>query len=215
MTLDDIRKLVIGGKVKRIGPALCAILNDGADPEKIINVMTEAMYEVGENFQTNKIYVPEMLVSAMTMKKGVQILRPFLVDDSEEKPESFIIGSVMGDLHDIGKNLVCCMLESLGFNVIDLGVDVAPELFVATLKANPDCRFLGLSALLTTTLPVVEATIDAIREAGLREQVYIFAGGAPLTPELAQRLGADDFCPDAHATALRAAQLAGLRPSDK
>lgn len=211
MTLDDIRSLVIGGKVKRIGPAVCAVLNDGISPEEIIAAMTDAMYEVGENFHVSNIYVPEMLVSAMAMKKGMQILRPFLVDDSEEKQESFILGTVMGDLHDIGKNLVGCMLESLGFNVIDLGVDVAPETFVAALKKNPDCRYMGLSALLTTTIPMLKETTAAIEAAGLRQQVYIFAGGAPLSHELALRLGADDYYADAYTTARRAAELAGLR----
>lgn len=211
MTLDDIRSLVIGGKVKRIGPAVCAILNDGVAPEDVIAAMTDAMYEVGEHFHSSNIYVPEMLVSAMAMKKGMQILRPFLVDDSEEKQESFIIGSVMGDLHDIGKNLVVFMLESLGFSVIDLGVDVAPETFVAALKKNPDCRFMGLSALLTTTLPALQQTVEAIKAAGLREQVYIFAGGAPLNESLARSLGADDYQVDAYSTAQKAAKLAGLR----
>lgn len=214
MTLENIRSIVIGGKVKRIGPAVCAALNNDIPSEEIIAVMTDAMYKVGENFKCSNIYVPEMLVSAMTMKKGMQILRPFLVDDSVEKQETFILGSVMGDLHDIGKNLVGCMLESLGFNVIDLGVDVAPETFVAALKKNPDCRFMGLSSLLTTTIPMLHDTTEAIKAAGLREQVYIFAGGAPLTRELALIGGADDYCPDAYTTARRAAELAGLKSEE-
>ena len=211
MTLREIRELVIGGKVKRIGPAVCAILNEGVPPQEVIAAMTEAMHDVGESFQTSNIYVPEMLVAAMAMKKGMQILRPFLVDDAEEKQESFILGSVLGDLHDIGKNIVSYMLESVGFNVIDLGVDVAPETFVAALKKNPDCRFIGYSALLTTTLPNLQDSIQALREAGLRDKVTVFVGGAPLTEELAHIMGADEYHVDAYSTARRAAELAGLR----
>jgi len=210
MTLDDIRSLVIGGKVKRIGPAVCAVLNDGISPEEIIAAMTDAMYEVGENFHVSNIYVPEMLVAAMAMKKGLQILRPFLVDDSEEKQESFVLGTVLGDLHDVGKNLVGYMLESVGFNVIDLGVDVAPETFVAALKKNPDCRFVGLSSLLTTTIPNMQNTIAAIREAGLPQSVCVFVGGAPINQNLADMFGADEYCSDAYSTAKRAAFLAGI-----
>jgi len=211
MTLDDIRNLVIGGKVKRIGPAVCAILNDGVSPEDVFAAMTVAMKEVGESFHNSNIYVPEMLVSAMTMKKGMQILRPFLVDDSVEKQESFILGTVMGDLHDVGKNMVGYLLESAGFNVIDLGVDVAPETVIAALKKNPDCRFLGLSSLLTTTLPNMQDTVRAVREAELPQSVCVFVGGAPLNAELAFIMGADEYCPDAYTTAKRAAELAGIR----
>lgn len=204
MPLDEVKQNIIGGKVKRISGSVQLALTKGYSPETIINAMTESMMQVGELFHNNDIYVPEMLVAAATMKKGLALLRPLLSAEKHTNHERVILGTVQGDLHDVGKNLVCCTLESFGFEVNDLGVDVAPEEFVEAVRRDPDCHLLGLSALLTTTIPAIAETIEALRLAGLREQVYIMVGGAPLTSEMAGELGADSYSPDAYGTALSA-----------
>ena len=204
MSLDEVKQNVINGKVKRISGSVQLALSKGYSPEEIINAMTESMLQVGELFHNSDIYVPEMLVAAATMKKGLALLRPLLSAEQHTNHERVILGTVQGDLHDVGKNLVCCTLESFGFEVNDMGVDVSPEDFVEAVRRDPDCHLLGLSALLTTTIPSIEETIAALREAGLRDQVYIMVGGAPLNAELAKELGADSYSPDAYATALAA-----------
>ena len=204
MSLDEVKQNVINGKVKRISGSVQLALSKGYSPEEIINAMTESMLQVGELFHNSDIYVPEMLVAAATMKKGLALLRPLLSAERHTNHERVILGTVRGDLHDVGKNLVCCTLESFGFEVNDMGVDVSPEDFVEAVRRDPDCHLLGLSALLTTTIPSSGETIAALREAGLRDQVYIMVGGAPLNAELAKKLGADSYSPDAYATALAA-----------
>ena len=201
MPLEEVKRNIIGGKVKRISSSVQLALTRGYSAEEIINAMTESMLQVGALFHNNYIFVPEMLVAAATMKKGLALLRPLLSADRQTNHEKFILGTVQGDLHDVGKNLVCCTLESFGFEVIDLGVDVPPEVFVETVRKESECHLLGLSALLTTTIPAISETIQAVTEAGLREQVFIMVGGAPLTAEIAAELGADSYEPDAYATA--------------
>lgn len=201
MPLEEIKRIVIGGKVKRISSSVQLALTKGYSPEAIINAMTESMLQVGTLFHNNDIFVPEMLVAAATMKKGLALLRPLLSADRQTNHEKFILGTVQGDLHDVGKNLVCCTLESFGFEVIDLGVDVSPMDFVDAVRAHSDCRLLGLSALLTTTIPAIGDTLEALDDAGLRQQVHIIVGGAPLSAELSQALGADFYADDAYTTA--------------
>jgi 5-methyltetrahydrofolate--homocysteine methyltransferase len=160
-----------------------------------------AMGEVGHLFETGEYYVPEMLIAAHAMQAGLDILKPLLSDEGVEPIGNIVIGTVKGDLHDIGKNLVAMMLEGAGFKVVDLGVDVAPDKFIAALQDDID--ILGLSALLTTTMPSMENTIKAITEAGLRNRIKIMVGGAPVTAEYAQKIGADGYAPDAgHAVTL-------------
>lgn len=199
--LEEIKRLVIGGKVKRISNAVQMALISGYEPQTIIDTMTEAMLQVGELFHNSDIYVPEMLVAAAAMKKGMTLLRPLLSAEQQTTRVQYILGTVQGDLHDVGKNLVCCTLESYGFEVIDLGVDVSPADFVAAVEDHPDCYLLGLSALLTTTIPSISATIEALTEAGLRDRVYIMVGGAPITWDIAREVGADWYSPDAYGTA--------------
>lgn len=199
--LEEIRQLVIGGKVKRISNAVQMALVNGYEPQTIIDTMTAAMLQVGELFHNSDIYVPEMLVAAAAMKKGMTLLRPLLSAERQTNKVKYILGTVQGDLHDVGKNLVCCTLESYGFDVIDLGVDVDPADFVAAVEQHPDCYLLGLSALLTTTIPSITATIDALREAGVRDRLQIMVGGAPITWEIAKEVGADWYSPDAYGTA--------------
>jgi 5-methyltetrahydrofolate--homocysteine methyltransferase len=165
-----------------------------------------AMTEVGRLFEAGEKFVPEMLISARAMKAGLAILQPYLVDAGIEPVGKVVLGTVKGDLHDIGKNLVGMMLEGVGFQVIDLGVDVPPEGFVEAVRAHrPD--FVGLSALLTTTMPGIKAAVEALQEAGLRDGVVLMVGGAPVTQSFAEDIGADLYAPDASAAAGRARAL--------
>ena len=206
--IQEIADVIEKGKVKIIQGLVQEALDAGEDPNAILNDgMIAAMGIVGAKFQTNDIFVPEMLISAKTMKKGVEILKPYLSVGSVGKNGKYIIGTVAGDLHDIGKNLVALMIESAGFVVVDLGVDVPAARFVEAIKANPDCRIVGASALLTTTMDSLKGTVKAIIDAGCKDQVKIMIGGAPITQEFADEIGADAYSPDAGSAAVKAVQL--------
>ncbi|MDR2420769.1 MAG: corrinoid protein [Oscillospiraceae bacterium] len=207
-TIKEVAQLVETGKVKQIEAAVQSALDAGIDPNDILNEgMIGAMSVVGAKFQANEIFVPEMLVAAKTMKKGVEVLKPHLAGDSVGKNGKYIIGTVAGDLHDIGKNLVALMIESAGFEVIDLGVDVPAEKFVEAVKANPDCKVVGASALLTTTMDSLKNTVKVMIDAGCKDQVKIMVGGAPITQAFADEIGADAYTPDAGAAAVKAVEL--------
>ncbi|MCL1828111.1 MAG: cobalamin-dependent protein [Oscillospiraceae bacterium] len=195
------------GKIKEIEELVKKALAEGESPDGILSSMIETMGIVGDKFQRNEVFIPEMMVAAMAMKKGVAVLRPLLMSGSIGAKGKLIIGTVRGDHHDIGKNLVALMTESAGFEVIDLGVDVSPEQYVDSIRANPDCKLVGLSALLTTTMEAMEATVKAITEAGFRQQVKIMVGGAPITPEFAEKIGADAYAADAGSAARKASEL--------
>ena len=206
--LQKVTEAVEGGKVKLIDDLVQEALDSGVNPEDILNEgMIGAMGKIGMKFQNNEIFVPELLISAKTMKKGIEKLRPYLASDAVGKKGKFIIGTVKGDLHDIGKNLVALMVESSGFEIIDLGVDVAPEKFVEAVRDNPDCKLVGLSALLTTTMGALKDTITALEEAGLRDQVKIMVGGAPVTQAFADEIGADAYSPNAGSAASKVNEL--------
>jgi len=206
--IQEIATTVENGKVKLIEGLVRDALDAGEDANTILNDgFIAAMSIVGAKFQANEIFVPEMLVAAKTMKKGVEILRPLLSGDCVGKNGKFIIGTVSGDLHDIGKNLVALMIESAGFEVIDLGVDVPAGKFVEAIRANPDCRVVGASALLTTTMDSLRSTVKTIIDAGCKDQVKIMVGGAPITQEFADAIGADAYSPDAGSAAARAVEL--------
>jgi len=206
--IQEIANTIESGKVKLIEDLVQQALDAGEDPNAILNEgMIDAMSVVGAKFQQNEIFVPEMLVAAKTMKKGVEVLRPHLTGGSVGKNGKYIIGTVAGDLHDIGKNLVALMIESAGFEVIDLGVDVPAEKFVETVKANPDCKIVGASALLTTTMESLKNTVKAIVDSGCKSQVKIMVGGAPITPEFAKEIGADAYTADAGSAAVKAVEL--------
>ncbi|MBE6014587.1 MAG: corrinoid protein [Lachnospiraceae bacterium] len=200
--IDEIAAAVEAGKAKIVGGLVEEAIKEGCDPTEILNVgMIDAMGVVGDKFKKNEIFVPEMLVAARAMKKGVEVLKPHLAGDSSATIGKYIIGTVAGDLHDIGKNLVAMMIESAGFEVIDLGVDVPAEKFVEAIKENPDCKVVGVSALLTTTMPAMKDTVKAIIDAGLQSQVKIMVGGAPITQEFADEIGADAYTQDAASAA--------------
>jgi 5-methyltetrahydrofolate--homocysteine methyltransferase len=195
---------VVNGEQKTVTAAVQAALDAGIDPATILNQsMIAAMGEVGRLFEQGEYYVPEMLVAARAMKSGLELLRPALTAANVQAIGKIVIGTVQGDLHDIGKNLVAMMMEGAGFEVIDLGVDVPPERFVDAVKQHKP-NLVGLSALLTTTMPKMQTTMDALNEAGLRGNVKVMIGGAPVTAQYASKIGADIYSPDASAAARRA-----------
>ena len=207
-SIQEIATAIESGKVKLIEGLVQEALEAGVDPNAILEEgMISAMSNIGAKFQLNEVFVPEMLVAAKTMKKGVEIIRPRLASGSLGRLGKYIIGTVAGDLHDIGKNLVALMVESAGFEVIDLGVDVPPEKFVEALNEHPDCKIIGASALLTTTMEALKNTVAAIHAGGYKNKVKIMVGGAPVTQEFADQIGADAYTPDAGSAASKAVEL--------
>jgi len=195
--LKTIHDDILNGQHKEMEASVQAALNAGVAPKAILDEgMIAAMSEVGRLFEAGEYFVPELLISARAMKAGVAVLKPYLVQAKVRSTGRVAIGTVKGDLHDIGKNLVSMMLEGAGFEVLDLGTDVQPEKFVAAIQSG-GVDILALSALLTTTMPNMKATIEAMKQAGSRDQIKIIVGGAPLTEQYAQQIGADGYAPDA------------------
>ena len=207
MTLENIHDLVCNGKTRLVPGAVSEALDDGIKAADILNTMIAAMSVVGDRFSRNEIFVPEMLISAKAMKKGVEVLKPHLASGEVGSMGKMIMGTVAGDLHDIGKNLVIMMIESAGFEVIDLGVDVPLEKFISTYEENPDTKIIGCSALLTTTMPALADTVAAINAAPWRSKVKVMVGGAPITQEFADKIGADAYTEDAASAAQKAKEL--------
>ena len=195
--LDSLKKAIEEGHAKDAATAVQAALETGAVPGDILqDVMVPAMDEVGRRYDCGDYFLPEMLISARAMKAALAILRPLLVATDVKPAGTVVAGTVKGDLHDIGKNLVCMMLEGAGFEVRDLGVDVAPEKFVDAAKGG-GVNLIALSALLTTTLPNMKVTIELLKAAGLRDKVGVMVGGAPVNDKLAAEIGADGYAEDA------------------
>ena len=207
MSLQNVNDLVTRGKAKLVPAAVQETLDEGVAATDILSAMIDAMDVVGEKFKNNEIFVPEMLISAKAMKKGVEVLKPHLATGAVGSMGKMIMGTVAGDLHDIGKNLVIMMIESAGFEVIDLGVDVPVEKFIQTYEENPDTKIIGCSALLTTTMPALADTVAAINAAPWRGKVKVMVGGAPITQEFADKIGADAYTPDAASAAKAAKEL--------
>jgi 5-methyltetrahydrofolate--homocysteine methyltransferase len=170
-------------------------IDSGTEPQSILDAMTEAMDHVGGKFQRNEAFVPEMLIAARAMKEAMGLLEPKLVEAGIKPKYTAVVGTVQGDLHDIGKNLVAMMWKGANFGVVDLGTNVTPDKFVEAVKEN-GANFVGLSALLTTTMPAMKSTVEAIRDAGL-DGVKVIIGGAPITQEFADEIGADGYASDA------------------
>jgi 5-methyltetrahydrofolate--homocysteine methyltransferase len=166
------------------------------------------MDEVGRDFKAGDLFIPEVLIAARAMHAGLEVLRPILAESGVPTVGKLVIGTVSGDLHDIGKNLVAMMMEGAGFEIIDLGTDVKPEDFVAAVR-NEGAALLGMSALLTTTMPSMQTTIEALVEAGLRDKVKVMVGGAPVTASFAEKIGADAYAPDAASAVDTARSLVG------
>ena len=194
--LDELREAVIDGQAKLAVAAATQGLEQGIPAELLLqDGLIAAMREVGRLFEENEIYVPEMLVAARAMKATVAVLKPRLIEHAVQSSGTVAIGTVQGDLHDIGKNLVAMMLQGSGFEVVDLGTDVPPERFVEAIRAGADV--VGMSALLTTTMTSMHDVVEAITAAGLRDRVRIIVGGAPITAKYAAQIGADGYAPDA------------------
>jgi 5-methyltetrahydrofolate--homocysteine methyltransferase len=205
--LDDLRQSVIDGDMSNTQELVKKALVEKMPPEQILKEgLISAMEEVGRRFECGEFYVPEMLISSRAMKSGLALLRPHLIAANVEAVGKIVIGTVQGDLHDIGKNLVGMMLEGAGFEVVDLGTDVSPEKYVAAVKEHrPD--IIACSALITTTMPRMENVIYSLKQAGLRHQVKVMIGGAPVTDKYAADIGADGYAPDAASAATRAKAL--------
>jgi 5-methyltetrahydrofolate--homocysteine methyltransferase len=196
---DEIKGSVVSGKMEETIAGINAALSTGIAPGDIVQMgLIEAMTIVGEQFKNGEIYVPEMLIAARAMKAGIHILKPLMVGNEAKSLAAVVIGTVKGDLHDIGKNLVGMMMEGAGCTVIDLGVDIAPEKFVEAVNIhNPE--FLAMSALLTTTMPVMRETIAALEKNGKRKFVKVLVGGAPISEKFANEIGADGYADNAAA----------------
>ena len=198
--MPDLKQLyesVVSGDAKTTQALTKQALADGVDPLKLVNdYMVPAMDEVGRRFEANEYFVPELLISARAMKSALELIRPLLTARGDQPLGRVAIGTVKGDLHDIGKNLVGSLLEGGGFEVIDLGVNVTPEKFIATINEKK-ANIIAMSALLTTTMPSMKTTIDALKQAGVRDKVKVLIGGAPITQKYADEIGADGYSENA------------------
>ena len=202
--MADMRAIadaVKAGRAKIVKELVAQALDEGVGPDVILNeALVVGMNELGELFKNNEVYVPEVLIAARAMKQGMSLIKPKLLEQDIPMLGTVAIGTVKGDLHDIGKNLVGMMLEGTGFTVIDLGVDVGPEQYIDAIK-NQGATIIGMSALLTTTMTSMKEIIEAIKEAGLRDKVKIMIGGAPITQAYCDEIGADGYSVDAASAA--------------
>ena len=205
--INVINEAMQKGKAKQVKQLIPQALEEGIPAQQILNEgLLDAMSVVGEKFKNNEVFVPEVLVAARAMNAGTALLKPYLSSEGGESKGKACIGTVEGDLHDIGKNLVRMMLEGKGLEVIDLGVDVTAEKFLEAVQ-NEGVQLVCCSALLTTTMPNMSKVIDALKAAGVRDSVKVMVGGAPVTPEFAESIGADAYTPDAASAANKAVEL--------
>jgi 5-methyltetrahydrofolate--homocysteine methyltransferase len=196
-TLQDLIEAVIKGDEDKIKLLILELLSTGTSAKEImVNGLIAGMDIIGDKMEAEEMFIPEVLMSAKAMSSGVEILKPQLTDEENAASGIMVIGTVQGDLHDIGKNLVKMLLEGAGFSVIDLGTDVPPAAFVSAIKEH-NANIVGMSALLTTTMPKMKETLEAIENAGIRSQVKVLVGGAPVTENYAHEIGADGYGYDA------------------
>jgi len=208
--LEIIREGIMEGDMALTQEKVQEAVDAGIAPGDILQTgLIEAMAEVGKLFEEGEYFVPEMLIAARAMKAGLAILKPLLVEADVQPVGKVAAGTVKGDLHDIGKNLVCMMLEGAGFEILDLGVDVTPEQFVKA-AAEDGADIIAMSALLTTTMPNMKNTVDALEAAGVRDKVKVMIGGAPVTDAYAADIGADGYAADASRAVARAKELMGV-----
>ena len=195
--LEQMQKDLYSGKVEEVKKEVKKALDEGLSAQEILNQgLLKGMERAGKDFKAGDLFIPEVLICAKAMHAGLDLLRPLLVGSEATLLGKIVIGTVAGDLHDIGKNLVSMMLVGAGFEVIDLGVSVPPEKFVET-AISKGAQLIGMSALLTTTMPSMKTTIEALAKAGLRDRVKVLVGGAPVTASFAESIGADGYAPDA------------------
>lgn len=206
--IKEIADAVESGRVKLVVPLIQEAIKNGADPNEILNRgMIGALGNVGEKYRKGEIFVPEMLLAARAMKKGVEVLKPYLLSERNAVLGRVILGTVSGDLHDIGKNLVGMMMENAGFEVLDLGIDVSTQKFIDAIVKNPDVALVGLSALLTTTLSSMRETVRTLNGQPFRDRIKIMVGGTPVTEEFAKKIGADGYSRDAAEAVVLAKRL--------
>jgi len=204
MDLQEISLQLQAGKAKIVKKLVQEAIDAGIPAHQILEEgLLSGMNVIGVKFKNNEVFVPEVLVAARAMNQGAALLKPLLMEDGVENKGKVCIGTIQGDLHDIGKNLVKMMLEAKGLEVIDLGVDVAPELYIQT-AIEQNCQVIGCSALLTTTMEVMADVVKAAEEAGIRDKVKIMVGGAPVTEDFCRQIGADAYTPDATSAAEKA-----------
>lgn len=205
--LDEISLQLQEGKAKVVKQLVATAVEEGLSAQDILeNGLLRGMGIIGEKFKNNEVFVPEVLVAARAMNMGVEVLKPLLQEEGVKSAGKVIIGTVKGDLHDIGKNLVRLMMEGKGLEVVDLGTDVLPETFVQA-AVESDCQVICCSALLTTTMNVMKDVVEAVEKAGLRSKVKIMVGGAPITQSFCDQIGADSYTPDATTAAIQAVKF--------
>lgn len=210
VNLDELYEAILKGKLPVAMEVTQQAIGEGIDPQRIIDdYMIKAMEEVGARFEAGKAFVPELLMAARAMKGPLDLLKPLLKGDSTQIVGTVVIGTVKGDLHDIGKNLVASMLEGCGFNVVNIGSDVSCEKFVEKVKEH-NADILCMSALLTTTMVYMKTVIEALENAGLRSKIKIMVGGAPINEKFATSVGADGYSPNANAAVALAKQLVNI-----
>ena len=215
MDLMEMAASLIEGDAPSVKELTEKALAEGIEPARIVNEgLIPGMSEVGRRFKAGEFYLPEVLIAARAMHAGLDIVKPLFSRYDFKPVGTVVLGTVKGDLHDIGKNLVGMMLEGAGFEVIDLGVDVSPDKFVETVKERRS-HVVAMSALLTTTMPSMKATIEALKEAGLQGEVKVLVGGAPLTQRYADETRADGYAPDAASAVDKARELLGIPPATK
>ncbi|MCE5324521.1 corrinoid protein [bacterium] len=204
--MEALAQAIINGKAPDAKEITENALAEGMNPGDILNNgLVAGMNVVGAKFKNNEFYVPEVLIAARAMKMAMEVLRPKLASSGVEAKGKVAIGTVSGDLHDIGKNLVAMMLEGAGFEIVDLGVDVKPQTFVQAIKDGAD--LVALSALLTTTMPAMKETIEAMKNEGVRDRISVMIGGAPVTQNYADEINADGYAPDAASAVDKAKEL--------
>jgi methanogenic corrinoid protein MtbC1 len=204
--IEEVKGHVETGKTKRIAGLVQEALDDGCAAADILQAMVDAMGVVGDKFSSGQIFVPEMLIAAKAMKMGVEVLKPHLAGEATTSLGACVIGTVHGDLHDIGKNLVALMVESAGFTIVDLGVDVPADKFIQAAKENENVKLVACSGLLTTTMPAMKETVAAIKASDL-DGIKVMVGGAPVTRAYADEIGADGYAPDAGGAVAKAKEL--------
>ena len=205
--LQAIAENIIKGQAPKVKELVQEAIDDNPPVREILqDGLIAGMNVVGVKFKNNEFYVPEVLIAARAMKQGMELIRPLLIEAKVEPLGKVSIGTVKGELHDIGKNLVAMMLEGAGFEIIDLGIDVSPEKFIESVKSQ-GAQIICMSALLTTTMPSMQTTVEAIKEAGLSDSVHVMIGGAPVTQAYADQIGANGYAPDAASAADMARSL--------
>lgn len=198
--MTELAQLVETGRIREVVPAVEEALAAGIEPLTILNEgLVEPMNALGEKFRLGEVYVPELLIASRGMKMGVEVIKPLLMNEDVKKLGKVLFCTVAGDMHDIGKNLVILLMESAGFEVIDLGMDVGTDKIIKAIEENPDVQILGMSAMLTTTMYAMKDSIEALQEAGLRDKVKIMVGGAPVNQAFADQIGADGYSTNAPA----------------